>query len=117
MVYVSFQLGCSLFAALNAAASVHCWHLSRRRPLLVAGVANTFMGAVGVVAYPVDPHYGNVCAAAGAGWAACVFFAHAVRTPRFWHFKGVNFLYAGWVCGLAWYAWDKARWATALRFD
>lgn len=85
--------------------------------MVVTGVLDSMMGALGVYAYQYDPHLANFSASAGATCAGLQFVNTGMRSSRLWRATPLNLLYGAWVLGLFWYAYDCGRWAWILRFD
>ncbi|GET91653.1 hypothetical protein, conserved [Leishmania tarentolae] len=117
MIYVSFAVGASAFSFLNACGSIACWYGSRRRVMLVTGAINTCIGAAAVVLYPYDAKLSNMYMCTVATSASAQYVLHAMRTPQLLAPSMMNLLYALWSVGLLVYAFQRARWVYALRYD
>ncbi|KAL7699862.1 hypothetical protein N2W54_002824 [Lotmaria passim] len=117
MIYIPFAVGAGTFSVLNACGSVVCWYKSSRRIMLFTGAINTAIGAAAVVVYPYDAKLSNVYMCAAATSASAQYLLHAVRTPQLLAPSFLNSLYAMWSFGLLVYAYQRAKWVYALRYD
>ncbi|KPA84938.1 hypothetical protein ABB37_01383 [Leptomonas pyrrhocoris] len=117
MMYIPFAVGAGAFSVLNACGSVACWYNSSRRIMLFTGAINTAIGGAAIVMYPYDAKLSNVYMCAAAASASAQYFLHAMRTPRLLMPSFLNSLYVMWSGGLLVYAYQRAKWVYALRYD
>lgn len=117
MIYIPFAVGAGAFSLLNACGSVACWYGSSRRIMLFTGAINTAIGGAAVVMYPYDAKLSNFYMCAAATSASAQYFLHAMRTPKLLAPSLMSSLYVFWSISLLVYAFQRAKWVYALRYD
>ncbi|KPI90146.1 hypothetical protein ABL78_0791 [Leptomonas seymouri] len=117
MMFIPFAVGAGAFSVLNACGSVLCWYHSSRRIMLFTGAINTTIGGAAMIMYPYDAKLSNVYMCAAASSASAQYLLHAMRTPQLLAPSFLNSLYVMWSIGLLVYAYQRAKWVYALRYD